>query len=72
MDPEQKERWAKLNAFLAQLTQTAPVHYTAPGEEPHIDRLDGSMRAVWLLAMALEYGRPPESLVDTAAIRSVC
>lgn len=65
-------RWAKLNAFLAQLTQTAPVHYAAPGEELYLDRPDGSMRDVWLMAMTLEYGHPPETLVETAAIQSVC
>ncbi|GAQ10113.1 hypothetical protein ALT_7434 [Aspergillus lentulus] len=69
---EQRNRWVNLNAFLAQLTQAADVHYTPPGEEVRFFPLDKSLRAIWTMAMALENERPPTTLGDTAAMEAVC
>ncbi|KAL2000856.1 hypothetical protein VTN02DRAFT_2544 [Thermoascus thermophilus] len=73
MEPEQNQRWANLNAFLAQLSQAADVHYTSPNEGLHIHPMDKSLRAIWTMQKALEDGEhPPETLVDTAAMRAAC
>lgn len=69
---EQRDRWTKLNAFLAQLTQAADIHYPPPGEEVRFFPLDKSLRAIWVMAMAFENERPPSSLGDTAAMEAAC
>lgn len=61
-----------LNAFLAQLTQAADIHYTPPKKEVPFSPLDKSLRAIWTMAMALENERPPASLGDTAAMEAAC
>ena len=61
-----------LNAFLAQLTQAADIHYTPPTEEVRFSPLDKSLRAIWTMAMALEDERPSASLGDTAAMEAAC
>ncbi|KAL4992919.1 hypothetical protein BDV10DRAFT_180069 [Aspergillus recurvatus] len=68
----QRDRWANLSAFLAQLTQAADIHYTSPKEEVRFSPLDKSLRAIWTMAMALENERPPASLGDTAAMEAAC
>ncbi|PKX89052.1 DUF3632 domain-containing protein [Aspergillus novofumigatus IBT 16806] len=69
---EQRDRWANLNAFLAQLTQAADIRYPSPGEEARFSPLDKSLRAIWTMATALEIERPPASLGDTAAMEAAC
>lgn len=69
---EQRDRWVNLNAFLAQLTQAADIHYPRPWEETRYSPLDKSLRAIWTLSMALENERPPASLGDTAAMQAAC
>ncbi|RHZ68722.1 hypothetical protein CDV55_105436 [Aspergillus turcosus] len=72
LDSEQRSRWANLNAFLAQLTQAADIHYPPPGEAARFSPLDKSLRAIWTMAMALENERSPASLGDTAAMEAAC
>ncbi|CAG8898775.1 unnamed protein product [Penicillium egyptiacum] len=72
LDSKQRDRWANLNAFLAQLTQAADIHYRPPKEEVQFCPLDKSLRAIWTMAMALENERPPASLEDTAAMEAAC
>lgn len=72
LDSKQRERWVNLNAFLAQLTQSADIHYPLPSEEVRYSALDKSLRAIWTMAMALENERPPASLGDTAAMEAAC
>ncbi|KAJ5822845.1 hypothetical protein N7447_005185 [Penicillium robsamsonii] len=71
LDSQQRGRWVNLNAFLAQLTQAADIHYTPPNEEVPFSPLDTSLRAIWTMAMALE-GQHPALLVDTAAMEAAC
>ncbi|KAJ5623880.1 hypothetical protein N7510_000189 [Penicillium lagena] len=72
-DPEQRERWVKLNAFLAQLTQAADVHYESPGETPCFHPLDKSLRATWVFEMAFEnLEHSPEMLAHTATMEAAC
>lgn len=61
-----------LNAFLAQLTQAADIHYTPSKEEVRFHPLDKSLRAIWTIAIALEDKRLPASLGDTAAMKASC
>lgn len=71
LDLEQRERWVKLNAFLAQLTQVADVQYESPGETPSFHPLDKSIYATFVFEMALEnLEYSPEELADTAAMES--
>ncbi|KAJ5262030.1 hypothetical protein N7497_004496 [Penicillium chrysogenum] len=72
LDSKQLDRWANLNAFLAQLTQAADIHYTPPKEEVRFSPLDKSLRAIWTTAMALENERPLALLGDTAAMEAAC
>ncbi|CAP80280.1 hypothetical protein E8E15_007548 [Penicillium rubens] len=72
LDSKQRDRWANLNAFLAQLTQAADIHYTPPKEEVRFSPLDKSLRAIWTTAMALENERPLALLGDTAAMEAAC
>lgn len=72
LDSKERDRWTKLNAFLAQLTQAADVQYQSPGEEVRYFPLDKSLRAVWTMAMALENEISPASLADTAAMEAAC
>ncbi|KAF9893071.1 hypothetical protein FE257_012482 [Aspergillus nanangensis] len=72
LDPEQRKRWANLNAFLAQLTQAANISYPPPKEEARFSPLDKSLRALWTLTMALESERPPALLANTAAMEAAC
>ncbi|GIK07663.1 hypothetical protein Aspvir_003329 [Aspergillus viridinutans] len=72
LDSKQRDRWANLNAFLAQLTQAADIRYPPAGEEVRFSPLDKSLRAIWTMAMALENERPPASLGDTAAMEAAC
>ncbi|EPS27173.1 hypothetical protein PDE_02116 [Penicillium oxalicum 114-2] len=67
-----KDRWVKLNAFLAQLTQAAWIDYPALGQEARYSPLDKSLRAIWSLSMALESESPPATLQDTAAMEAAC
>lgn len=71
-DAGQRARWVNLNAFLAQLTQGADIHYPPHTEGVRFSPLDKSLRAIWTMAMALENERPPASLGDTAAMEAVC
>ncbi|CAI7563871.1 unnamed protein product [Penicillium pancosmium] len=72
LDSKQRDRWANLNAFIAQLTQAADIHYPSPREEVRFSPLDGSLRAIWTMSMALENERTPASLGDTAAMEAAC
>ncbi|KAJ5123972.1 uncharacterized protein N7515_007797 [Penicillium bovifimosum] len=72
LDATQRVRWVNLNAFLAQLTQAADIHYPTPTEEVRFFPLDKSLRAIWTMGMALENERPPASLGDTAATEAAC
>ncbi|CBF82326.1 hypothetical protein AN9206.2 [Aspergillus nidulans FGSC A4] len=72
LDSKQRERWVKLNAFLAQLTQAANTRYPAANEEVRYFPLDKSLRAIWTIATAFEKERPPASLADTAAMEAAC
>ncbi|KAJ5662992.1 hypothetical protein N7507_003723 [Penicillium longicatenatum] len=72
LDSKQRDRWVKLNAFLAQLTQAADIRYPSPEEEVLFFPLDKSLRAIWTMAMALENKRSPALLGDTAAMEAAC
>lgn len=73
MDRKEQQRWANLNAFLAQLSQATDVHYPSPGEEVLFHPLDKSLRALWTMQKALENGDyPPKTLVGTVALRAAC
>lgn len=72
LDAKQRERWVNLNAFLAQLTQTADIHYTPPDEEVRFFPLDKSLRAIWTISMAFENESSPASLGDTAVMEAAC
>ncbi|KAJ5554878.1 hypothetical protein N7535_007321, partial [Penicillium sp. DV-2018c] len=72
LESTQRVRWVNLNAFLAQLTQAADIHYPTPAEEARFSPLDKSLRAIWTMGMALESDRPPSSLEDTAAMEAAC
>ncbi|KAJ5520482.1 hypothetical protein N7463_000935 [Penicillium fimorum] len=68
LDTKERERWANLNAFLAQLTEAAYIDRTPPKKEVPFAPLDRSLRAIWCMTMAFEN----ELLVDTAAMESAC
>ncbi|KAK6218747.1 hypothetical protein LQW54_002671 [Pestalotiopsis sp. IQ-011] len=69
--PEQNQRFANLNAFLAQLTQNAAAKENAPGGV--FQPMDKSLRAIWAIQQALEdHSRRPAELVDTSAMRAAC
>ena len=74
MDPEQKLRWVRLNAFTARVSQAAQVEYPPPGADmANLHPMDKSLRAIWTIQIGLENGKhPPEKLVDTAALQAVC
>lgn len=73
VDPEQKQRWVRLNAFIAQLSQAADVQYTSPVEGVNVHPMDKSLRAIWTMQKALEdEASPPETLLDTAALQAAC
>ncbi|ORY61460.1 uncharacterized protein BCR38DRAFT_467420 [Pseudomassariella vexata] len=73
MKPEQQQRWVKLNAFTAQLTQAAEVQHTSPNEGYNVHPMDKSLRALWTISKALEAEKhPPETLVNTAALQAAC
>ncbi|ETS77090.1 hypothetical protein PFICI_10964 [Pestalotiopsis fici W106-1] len=70
MIPEQKQRFANLNAFIAQLSQAADVSVTPPDQ---IHPLDKTLHAIWTMQKAFENkSRLPAELVDTAAMRAAC
>lgn len=73
MKPEHQQRWTNLNAFIAQLSQAADIHYESSDEPLNIHALDKSLRAIWTMQKALEdEEHPPETLVNTAAMRAAC
>ncbi|KAK2768747.1 hypothetical protein FQN54_000603 [Arachnomyces sp. PD_36] len=73
MDPEHQKRWAKLNAFIAQLSQAADIHYEPPGAPLNIHPMDKSLHAAWTMQKAFEDGEhPPETLIHTAVIPAAC
>ncbi|CAI7589627.1 unnamed protein product [Penicillium discolor] len=72
LDSRQRDFWVNLNAFLAQLTQAADIHYTPSKEEVRFHPLDKSLRAIWTITMALEDEHLPASLGDTAAMEAAC
>ncbi|CRG89757.1 Methionine--tRNA ligase, mitochondrial [Talaromyces islandicus] len=67
LNPEERERWVKLNAFLAQLCEAADVDY----ESLHFHPLDKYRHATWAFEMALEnLYNSPEELANTAAMEA--
>ncbi|KAI0178168.1 hypothetical protein BJ166DRAFT_586250 [Pestalotiopsis sp. NC0098] len=71
MPPEQKQRFANLNAFLAQLTQNAANRENMPDDV--FQPMDKSLRAIWAIKQALEdQSRRPAEIADTAAMRAAC
>lgn len=80
MNSVERDRWTKLNAFNAQLTQAADVIYPPPEVYPYpknglalrIDPLDKSLRAIGVMQMTLENDTPVEELVNTAAMEATC
>ncbi|KAJ5116679.1 hypothetical protein N7456_001027 [Penicillium angulare] len=80
MNADQRDRWTKLNAFDAQLTQAADVIYPPPevyrypkeGIKFPIHPLDKSLRAMQVMQMTLESDHAVGSLVDTAAMEATC
>ncbi|KXG51331.1 Protein of unknown function DUF3632 [Penicillium griseofulvum] len=72
LDSKQRGRWVNLNAFLAQLTQAADIHYSPADREVRFSPLDKSLRGIWIMAMALENECLPASMGDTAAMEAAC
>lgn len=80
MNSVERDRWTKLNAFNAQLTQAADVIYPPPEASLYplnrsilrIDPLDKSLRALEVMQMTLENDTPVEELVNTAAMEATC
>lgn len=71
---EQRRRWLKLTAFIAQLDQAADVSYEPPLDQGYnIHPLDRSHRAVQTFQLALENGDAPmHRLAKTAAMEATC
>ncbi|OQE18789.1 hypothetical protein PENFLA_c020G01273 [Penicillium flavigenum] len=72
MEPDQQIRWAKLNIFLAQVTQAAVVQYTSPLQVWISDAMDESHMGLCGLRHVFEEGIPPEQLASTAGLLGVC
>ncbi|KAE8386312.1 hypothetical protein BDV23DRAFT_175564 [Aspergillus alliaceus] len=71
--PKERERWVKLNAFIAQLSQAADIRYPPSGETFDMHCMDKSLHAIWTMQFALEHEmHTPEALVDTAAMEAAC
>lgn len=72
MEPEQQIRWAKLNVFLAQVTQAADVEYTSPLQVWISDAMDLSHMGLRGLRHVFEEGIPSEKSASTAGLLGVC
>ncbi|KAI1179058.1 hypothetical protein F4777DRAFT_16132 [Nemania sp. FL0916] len=70
MAPQQKHRFANLNAFIAQLSQAADVENVPEGQ---LHPLDKTLHAIWTMQKALENkSHLPAELADSAAMRAAC
>ncbi|KAI1121082.1 hypothetical protein F5Y10DRAFT_109430 [Nemania abortiva] len=70
MTPQQKHRFANLNAFIAQLSQVVDVENMPEGQ---LHPLDKTLHAIWTMQTALENkSRLPAELADSAAMRAAC
>ncbi|KAG0154281.1 hypothetical protein PDIDSM_1661 [Penicillium digitatum] len=72
MEPDQQIRWAKLNIFLAQVTQAADVEYDSPLQVWIGDAMDESHIGLCGLRQVFEEGIPSKQLVSTAGLLGVC
>lgn len=72
MEPEQQIRWAKLNIFLAKVTQAADVEYTSPLQVWISDAMDVSHMALRGLRHVFEEGILSERVASTAGLLGVC
>ncbi|KAF9252902.1 hypothetical protein DTO006G1_2139 [Penicillium roqueforti] len=71
MEPDQQIRWAKLNIFLAQVTQAAEVEYTSL-QVSISDAMDVSHMALCGLRHVFEERIPSEHIASTAGLLGVC
>ncbi|KAJ5192735.1 hypothetical protein N7449_008877 [Penicillium cf. viridicatum] len=72
MEPEQQIRWAKLNIFLAKVTQAADVEYTSPLQVWISDAMDVSHMGLRGLRHVFEEGILSERVASTAGLLGVC
>ncbi|KAH8658236.1 hypothetical protein BX600DRAFT_552404 [Xylariales sp. PMI_506] len=75
LTPEEKLRWTRLNAFIAQLSQAATFDYAKVDENyTSVHRLDKSLHGLWTFQKALEGDgeSSPGVLVGTAAMSAAC
>ncbi|KAJ5210538.1 hypothetical protein N7472_000677 [Penicillium cf. griseofulvum] len=72
MELDQRNRWAKLNIFLAQLTQAADVEYKSPLQAWISDAMDLSHMGLCGLRHVFEDGIPSEQVASTAGLPGVC
>ncbi|KAJ5864569.1 uncharacterized protein N7529_006485 [Penicillium soppii] len=72
MEPEQQIRWAKLNIFLAQVTQAADVKYTSSSQALISDAMDESHFLLRGLRRIFEEGIPSEQLTSGVGLLGVC
>ncbi|CAI7565393.1 unnamed protein product [Penicillium palitans] len=72
MEPEQQIRWAKLNIFLAKVTQAADVEYTSPLQVWISDAMDVSHMALRGLRHVFEESILSERVASTAGLLGVC
>ncbi|KAJ5780718.1 hypothetical protein N7457_005878 [Penicillium paradoxum] len=72
MELEQQTRWARLNIFLAQVTQAADVEYASLVQVWISDAMDESLLGLCGLRNVFEESVPCEQLVSTAGLLGVC
>lgn len=72
MEPEQQIRWAKLNIFLAKVTQAADVEYTSPLQVWISDAMDVSHMGLRGLRHVFEEGILSERVASTPGLLGVC
>ncbi|KGO64091.1 Protein of unknown function DUF3632 [Penicillium italicum] len=68
MEPEQQIRWAKLNIFLAQVTQAADVEYASSLQVWISDAMDESHMGLCGLRHVFEEGIPSKQIASTAGL----
>jgi hypothetical protein len=72
LEPEQQIRWAKLNIFLAQVTQAADVNYVSSSQALISDAMDESHIGLCGLRHIFEEGIPSEQLTSGVGLLGVC
>lgn len=72
MKAEHQVRWAKLNIFLAQVTQAAEVAYSSPAQVWISDAMDESYIGLCGLRRVFEENVLSAQIVSTAGLVGVC